>query len=80
MCEISSKLTVKTPKQRHWRHFGVFIVDFEHISHLCSGVSIANFEQVNAGWDRNVESCSSTTKNIICPISQYLLLPNLVGW
>ena len=28
-----------------------FIVKFEHISHLCSNVSIVNFEQVNAGWD-----------------------------
>ena len=27
-----------------------FIVNFEHISLLCSSVSIVNFEQVNAGW------------------------------
>ena len=25
-------------------------VNFEHISHLCSSVSIVNFDQVNAGW------------------------------
>ena len=49
-CEICSQLTIKTPKRRHWRHFGVFIVNFEHISHRCSSVSIVNFEQVNAGW------------------------------
>ena len=48
--EICSKLTIKTPKRRHWRRFGVFIVNFEHISHLCSSVSIASFEQVNVGW------------------------------
>ena len=48
-CEICSKLTIKTPKQHQWRRFGVFIVNFEHISHLCSSVSIVNFEQVNAG-------------------------------
>ena len=24
----------KTPERRHWRHSGVFIVNFEHISHL----------------------------------------------
>ena len=23
-----------TPERRHWRRFGVFIVNFEHISHL----------------------------------------------
>ena len=33
-CEICSKLTIKTPERRHWRRFGVFIVNFEHISHL----------------------------------------------
>ena len=49
-CEICSKLTIKTPERRHWRRFGVFIVNFEHISHLCSSVSIVNFEHVNAGW------------------------------
>ena len=32
-CEICSKLTIKTPERRQWRS-GVFIVNFEHISHL----------------------------------------------
>ena len=50
-CEICSKLTIKTPKRRHLRRVGVFIVNFEHISHLCFSVSIVKFEQVNAGWD-----------------------------
>ena len=31
-CEICSKLTIKTPKQPQWRHSGVFIINFEHIS------------------------------------------------
>ena len=29
-----SKSTIKTPERRQWRRFGVFIVNFEHISHL----------------------------------------------
>ena len=33
-CEICSKLTIKTPKRRHWRRSGVFFVNFENISHL----------------------------------------------
>ena len=34
--EICSKLTIKTPEQRHWCRSGDSIVDFEHISHfLC---------------------------------------------
>ena len=32
-CGICSKLTIKTPEQRQWRRSGVFIVNFEHISH-----------------------------------------------
>ena len=34
-CEICSKLSIKTPERSHWRR---------------SGVSIVNFEQLNAGW------------------------------
>ena len=33
-CEICSKLTIKTPERRHCRRSGVFIVNFDHISHL----------------------------------------------
>ena len=33
-CEICSKLTIKTLRRRHWRNSGVFIVNFEHVSHL----------------------------------------------
>ena len=33
-CVICSKLTIKTPERRHKRRSGVFIVNFEHISHL----------------------------------------------
>ena len=33
-CEICSKVTIKTPERRHWLCSGVFIVTFEHISHL----------------------------------------------
>ena len=33
-CEICSKLTIKTLEQRQRCRSGVFIVNFEHISHL----------------------------------------------
>ena len=33
-CEICSKFTIKTPELCHWLRSGVFIVNFEHISHL----------------------------------------------
>ena len=34
MCEICSKLTIKMPERRPWRHSGDFIVNFEHISYF----------------------------------------------
>ena len=34
MCEICSKLTIKTPERRQWCHLGFFIVNFEHVSNL----------------------------------------------
>ena len=33
-CEICSKLTMKILERRHWDRSGIFIVNFEHISHL----------------------------------------------
>ena len=33
-CQICSKLTIKIPDQRQRRRSGVFIVNFEYISHL----------------------------------------------
>ena len=33
-CEICSDLTIKIPERRHWCRSEVFIVNFEHISHL----------------------------------------------
>ena len=30
----TSKLTIKTPERHQWRRYGVFIVNFEHISHF----------------------------------------------
>ena len=33
-CDISSKLTIKTPERHHWRRSSVFIVNFDCISHL----------------------------------------------
>ena len=41
-CQICSKLTIKTPERRQWRHSGVFVVSIKHISH---------FEQVNVSWE-----------------------------
>ena len=47
MCDICSKLTIKTPEQRQLLRSDVFIVNFEQMSHI-AGVSIVDFEEVNA--------------------------------
>ena len=47
MFKVNNKATKMKPRRR----FGSFIVNFEHISHLCSSVSTVNFEHVIVGWD-----------------------------
>ena len=32
--EVCSRLTIKTPERRHWRCFGVFIVNFEQSTNI----------------------------------------------
>ena len=31
---LLTELTIETPKRRQWHRFGVFIVNFKHISHF----------------------------------------------
>ena len=48
MFNVNNKDTRTTPRRR----FGVFIVNFEHISYLdLINAPIVNFEHVIAGWD-----------------------------
>ena len=48
-CEVCSKLTIKAPEQTHWRCSGVFIVNFQHISHFVLVFLLFNFKHVIAG-------------------------------
>ena len=48
MFEIYSKINKQRRLNDVWRRSGAFIVNFEHIWTHCSGVSIVDFEQVNA--------------------------------
>ena len=50
MCNICSKLTIKTPERRHLRRPDAFIVNFEHISHKMFSCFLVDFEQVNVDW------------------------------
>ena len=47
MFKVNNKATKTMPMARR---FGGFIVNFEHISHIFSSVSIVNFEHVITGW------------------------------
>ena len=49
-CQIYSKLTIKTPEQRHWYCSGDFIVNL-NLFHKFFSDSIVNFEQVNVSLD-----------------------------
>ena len=44
------KVNNKNTKTRPIASFWCLIVNFEHISHICSSVFIGNFEYVIAGW------------------------------
>ena len=49
-CEICSELTMKAPERHQWCCPGVFIANFEHISHLVQVFFTVNFEDVSTGW------------------------------
>ena len=50
-CEISSKPTIKTPKQRQWSRFGVFVVTFELIYYTVLVVPLLNLNKwIPARW------------------------------
>ena len=46
--EICSNLAIKTPRRRC--RCEIFIVNFEHISHLFLAFYIVDFEKVNVCW------------------------------
>ena len=46
------KVNNKTPERCHLRRSGVFIVNFEHISHLFPSAFVV--EQVNVVWVRTM--------------------------
>ena len=70
-CEICSKLTIKIPERRQWRRSGIFIVNFEHISHLFSSISIVNFEHVIAGWDSSSVDFHQISEQQTTPNGKY---------
>ena len=55
ICEIFSKLTIQTPElvlELVTRtRYGIFLVNFEHISHHIFSVSIVDFAQINVFWE-----------------------------
>ena len=61
-CKICSKLTIKTH------------INFEHISHLCSSVSIVIFEQVNAGWAMKLTHADIIYKTWLMILSKYIVV------
>ena len=68
-CEICSKLTIETSERRYWRRSGVFIVNFEYISHLSLVFFVVDFEQTNISW---VSCPDLTCATLTCLDLQYL--------
>ena len=61
ICEICSKLTIKTPERCHWRFFGVLISNFEHVLDL--------FLQVNVCYGK------SLLRHLLPPFWKYHDIP-----
>ena len=60
------KLTIKTPKRRHWSHSGVLLLTLTNLTY-CSGVYIVHLDQVSANWVSFMFFCpfrNSVRKNI----------------
>ena len=66
MCEICTKLRIKTSELRQWRQFGVFIVNFEQISHIVLMLLLTDdFAEINAGWVRIKYLLFVTNENLL---------------
>ena len=50
MCEIYSKLIIKTSERHHWRPSGVFFCKLCTDITYYPGIAVADFEQVNLSW------------------------------
>ena len=64
MCEICSKLTIKTPEGRKLTSFWCFYCWLWTNLSYCSGVSIVDFEYVNATWLENLLLFKYFTKRL----------------
>ena len=62
---MCTKLKIKIPERRHWRHFGIFIANFVHVSYVFSRASIVDFEQVNICWEEMNGSKYSSKNPVI---------------
>ena len=59
MCEICSKLTIKTPKRLYWRFSGVFdALNGFHIFFWCFPVGICLLKVNNSNTRTRCETCS----------------------
>ena len=67
-CKICSKLTIKIPERCHWHRSGIFIVNFEHISHLVIVFLLLTLSRLMlAGY------CLSSTQNLLHEKTKYSL-------
>ena len=82
-CQIYSKLTIKTPERRHWCRSGVFIVNFEHISHLVPVFLLLTMNMQLPAWVgyRNGASseCSTVLLNVLLYVQLKILCPGGKG-
>ena len=79
-CEIYSKLTTKIPERRQRHSSGVFVVNFEPISHLFIVFLLLTSNKLNVcwghtskKWEHCYEPCSQITPKVCQPTSKHLM-------
>ena len=79
-CEICSKLTIKTPEWYQWRRSGVFVANFEHISHhdLVFALLTCNCHVI-VSWVGALESLRSSPSEVFFGNGVLLTFPKITS-
>ena len=76
---MCSKLMIKTPEWRHWRRSGVFVVNFEHISHLFLVFLLLTLKKWMLAW--NLVIFQGILQNYLNILLEYLWKStSWLGW
>ena len=77
--EICSKLTIKTLKRCHWSRSGVFIVNFEYISHILVVFLLLSLKMLLPAGKQDLQCCSFFI-TLVDVVFKFKALPSEFQW